>query len=399
MSFSIGTRIAVSALCLACAGSFAAPATQIHADTIKNSSCQSWQLMSSPNPGMVNSSLGLAASAGNDVWMVGQQNGTTKDPHVAPLLEHWDGSKWSGMSVPATKAISVLFAVTTNSPQDAWAVGINADKNAPTSTLTEHWDGKQWRSVASPNVSGANANNFLYGVAASRANDVWAVGEANAKQSKSSALLEHWDGKQWSLVASPNVVQGANHLQNVTSLSPNDAWAVGSVNINNQSATPLIEHWDGKQWRLIDSPNVAGHVNALTGISASAPNDIWAVGTSIDPKSGDSRPLLEHWDGKQWSMLPDVGLVSDGGLQSVIALSPTNVWGAGSQINDQSKEVPLLEHWDGKQWSIVASPNSQADGSSLNTIIRIPGTARLIGSGTSYTKDTASTLVISTSCS
>jgi hypothetical protein len=37
-----------------------------------------------------------------------------------------------------------------------------------------------------------------------------------------------------------------------------------------------VEHWDGKQWKVVDVPE--GRPDRLWGIDASGPGNVWAVG-------------------------------------------------------------------------------------------------------------------------
>jgi hypothetical protein len=39
--------------------------------------------------------------------------------------------------------------------------------------------------------------------------------------------------------------------------------------------TPLIEHWDGSTWSIVPGAAVSGHLYSITALSAS---NIWAVG-------------------------------------------------------------------------------------------------------------------------
>src|SRR5215218_1318378 len=51
------------------------------------------------------------------------------------------------------------------------------------------------------------------------------------------------------LVASPNVGSGGNTLWGVKTLSPTDAWAVGSFRPSGGGApSTLTQHWDGAAW-------------------------------------------------------------------------------------------------------------------------------------------------------
>ena len=96
-------------------------------------------------------------------------------------------------------------------------------------------------------------------------------------------------------------------------------------------------------------------LNAVAAVSA---HNIWAVGYSISG-SGE-QPLIEHWDGTKWSILPspNSGPTADDALDGVTAISPNNVWAVGSNMNTGSTPgQSLIEHWDGVQWSIVSSAN------------------------------------------
>jgi hypothetical protein len=47
-------------------------------------------------------------------------------------------------------------------------------------------------------------------------------------------------------------------LNAVVALSATDAWAVGEANIpvaKGYLSRPLVEHWNGTQWMVVPSPN------------------------------------------------------------------------------------------------------------------------------------------------
>jgi hypothetical protein len=65
----------------------------------------------------------------------------------------------------------------------------------------------------------------------------------------------------------------------------------------------VIEHWNGTSWRVVTSPNTdAGSV--LNSISAISPTDIWAAGCGACGGVGGGAALIEHWDGTSWSVNP-----------------------------------------------------------------------------------------------
>ena len=112
----------------------------------------------------------------------------------------------------------------------AWAVG-TAHTGAVTSTLILHWNGKTWKRVASP--SPGPEGSTLYGVSASSPASAWAVGYTAVYSEGWKTLIEHWNGKTWKQVPSPDPVTVSsskltwNILQSVSAVSAGSAWAVG----------------------------------------------------------------------------------------------------------------------------------------------------------------------------
>jgi hypothetical protein len=118
-------------------------------------------------------------------------------------------------------------------------------------------------------------------------------------------LIDHWNGRRWSRVPSPNVSKD-QFLDAVSAISARDAWAVGAYITKSQVARTLIEHWNGRRWSRVPSPdpstslsNGLSALGAVTGVSA---RDVWAAGFD---QQGSSvlRPLLLHWDGVRWSQV------------------------------------------------------------------------------------------------
>jgi hypothetical protein len=70
--------------------------------------------------------------------------------------------------------------------------------------------------------------------------------------------------------------------------------------VGDSQTAALILHWDGSSssWSVVDRPSI-GTYSTLWGVSAVAPNDIWAAGYS---RSGAVVPLVMHWDGGSWSL-------------------------------------------------------------------------------------------------
>jgi len=181
---------------------------------------------------------------------------------------------------------STLSGAAIIADNDIWAVGDIAGSSAGTEvTLAEHFDGVAWSVIPTPAVSGS----MFSSVAGVTGNDVWAVG-TQAAGSSGNALIEHWNGTSWSVVAGPKLPKGS-FLSGVASISPTDSWAVGSEPAPANSAfifNPLIEHWDGKSWSVVTSPALVNGL-MLNGVSADAGDDVWVAGGNT----------VLHFDGAQ----------------------------------------------------------------------------------------------------
>ena len=314
-----------------------------------------WSLVTSPNPGPVSNSLAaVAVVSANDVWAVGSGSNTINT--ALTLIEHWNGSSWSAVPSPnpAGWDYNALGGIAAISANDIWAVGYSSKSDNSEQTLIEHWNGSQWSLVSSPNPG--SFQNGLNGVAAGTANNVWAVGSSSNNSNSGQTLVEHWNGSQWSVVASPNPSGSAiNTLNDVAVVSPNNIWAVGS---SNTFSLTLIEHWNGTKWSIVTSPS-PGQISVLNGIAAVTANDIWAVGQSLAVPNGQT--LIEHWNGSQWSIVtsPNQPGSVNNFLSGIAAISANNIWTVGGYQSSNLAGFTLIEQWNGTQWSLVSSPNTE----------------------------------------
>src|SRR5439155_24893318 len=121
--------------------------------------------------------------------------------------------------------------------------------------------------------------------------------------SSSQTLVQHWDGTRWQTVPSPNPGTAGNYLLGVAAVSAADVWAVGYFVHSLTGSRTLVEHWDGSAWKVVASPNPGPASNSLSAIAASSATGVWAVGTyaTLD---GANRTLVERWDGSAWAVVP-----------------------------------------------------------------------------------------------
>ncbi len=240
----------------------------------------------------------------------------------------------------------------------------------------------QWKIAPAPNVP--NQVNVLDALSASSASDIWAVGysyDPNTSDSLARNLAQHWDGKEWKIVSTPNPGPDNNYLDGVLTFAPNNAWAVGDAG-NNKVLRNILLHWDGSAWTTVVAPVPADAQTALYAIDGVAPNDIWAVGLKLTYAAG-AEALIFHYDGNNWSNLPtslENGRFSI--LYNVIAHAADDVWAVGTQPSRGNSIRDLQLHWDGKQWQDLAEPQAQGGGVSMERVYDLavagPGNARFL---------------------
>jgi hypothetical protein len=186
----------------------------------------------------------------------------------------------------------MLAAVAATSAGDAWAVGTTGMGPltcGACTTLILHWNGSTWKRVPSPDLS---AGSGLVGVAATSADDAWAVGYAPGLTG--STLILHWNGTTWKRAPSPSLGHAYSVLAGVAATSARTAWAVGATD----SGNTLILHWNGTTWAQERSPNpTPGHGEYLIGVAATSARNAWAVGYA----GGGQQALIVHWNGVSWS--------------------------------------------------------------------------------------------------
>lgn len=263
-----------------------------YATLIEHWNGNSWTIVPSPNPGYSRQLYGVTALSARNVWAVGYYQRAVKGIlHFRTLVLHWNGRAWTRVESPqigriSQHANSQLAGVAAVSPRSVWAVGTYTASRGghdrpslpgSTRTLTLHWNGQHWKQVTSPNVLGRG--NELSAVAAVGRNDVWAVGGPGDGK-RGQPLAEHWNGHRWQIVPVHSGYPSYNtqNLTSVTALAANNIWAAGQHQDGALSHYTLCEHWDGKAWATIPSPNPAPD-NWFSGIAGTSSMDVWAVGT------------------------------------------------------------------------------------------------------------------------
>jgi hypothetical protein len=248
-------------------------------------------------------------------------------------LEHWDGSGWRRFRIPSTKFGGIVDAVEASSAGEIWVVGPNG--------AAARWVKSRVEIVPTP----LEDSSRLWDLSSTAPDDVWAAGIRIENAYAGHPLIEHWDGHQWKVSFTDDAFGG---VSDVLALSPQDVWAVGWRRPLDPFGSalpqrPLLMHWDGRRWHRVQAPgSPPAYLDALSGRRGT----IWAT---AEPR--DHHYAFAHWDGHRWALVLGPTLKANdkrykSGIHDLVFISPSTIVAVGS-----SQGRGILLRWDGTRWS------------------------------------------------
>jgi hypothetical protein len=172
------------------------------------------------------------------------------------------------------------------------AVGYYDTTTNAQASLAERWNGKHWSIAATPDPGGA-AGSELSSVSCTAAGECSAVGDCEKEINHSRTLAERWNGKKWSVQKTRNPTSNPNKtLLGVSCTSAKSCTAVGDTSGPLVWYATLVEHWNGSKWSVQGSPH-PGTDSQLQGVSCSSTSTCTAVGWH-ETDSGPQKTLVEH---------------------------------------------------------------------------------------------------------
>jgi hypothetical protein len=203
---------------------------------------------------------------------------------------------------------------------------------------------RQWSLQATPS---RQTNDALNGVSCVSSTRCVAVGGVYVPANSGRPLVELWNGRAWSLQRLPSPSGADSTLDGVSCSSRVTCTAVGVAGNH-----LLVMRWNGRKWAIQHAPGQPGATQSyLFGVSCSSMRDCFAVGNWSD--SHGFYPLLEHWDGSQWSIRPTAepfGSVHHVELFGVSCTSRAACTAVGV-ANSSTGPDAVVERWNGAQWS------------------------------------------------
>jgi hypothetical protein len=301
--------------------------------------------------------VAIAGSASDDVWAVGDRWPTPRQ--VFPLLEHWDGRRWTysaGASLGGRQAW--LTSVAALAPDDVWAVGYFAPVRRAETPLIEHWNGRSWSlqpTVALTRAKGALPQT-VGSIVALAPHDVWVLGHG-ARITGPFDVFLHWNGTSWHLFPGPRLISprlGTAWMQALGTDHHGRVWAVGGWVGPGESGFPrggIVERWNGRQWE-VDSHSA--WKEPLTMVAPVAPGDVWAItgggfGFALFGY-GISPVQVLHLNRSTWKVELSLGGAGSVDPTGLVAVSADDVYVTGHYV---ATHQSFIEHWDGTRWRRV----------------------------------------------
>ncbi len=296
-------------------------------------------------------------------WAVGDYYDGSSD---RTLAERFTGRHWVVTNTPDVgPKHNQLSGVAGSSTSDVWAVGRYEPLQGQERTLAEHWDGHAWRIWPTPDQGAYH--NELDAVVARGPDDVWAVGHWDLHATISDeALVEHFNGLRWSVVPCKHPAISHSGFTGLASVpGTHELWAVG-YRIQGSVTRTFAELWNGRSWSIVATPNVGLSHNELDGVTAVSRNDAWAVGYSFLGTA--DRPLVEHWNGQRWSVVTiPASFAQHETLSGVVAVHANDVIAVGAVYYGTADRTVVLG-WNGRHWSVQQSPDAGALHNTLNAV-------------------------------
>lgn len=254
---------------------------------------KTWSIVPSPKP--------------DDVTLNGVScTSTTFCLAVGTAVEQWNGNTWSIIASPSPPGQPYeLEGVSCASRSDCAAVGyFSSPIDGEWLPWFENWNGKRWSSVDIPDPAGPDPQ--LSDVSCPSRTTCLALGNADTGVLSSTVpWTARWNHNTWSLVSPADFSARSAALDTLSCTSPANCFAVGSFDSPTSDTHPLVERWNGKTWSVVAAAASASATSGLfNGVSCTTSTNCLAVGASVTINEINQTPLVEHWNGKNWATVP-----------------------------------------------------------------------------------------------
>lgn len=249
-----------------------------------------WSIVTSPNLGIKSMLSGVVALAPDNVWSVGSYQ-MTSTVSQQPLIEHYNGSTWSIVSAP-TNLFGCLVDIAAVDASNIKAVGDSGN-----SDLVLSYDGTKWSvDTTPPPVIGremltsiTHLPNSTQYVAAGWMNLPAPDPSGSSSSYTGSQILNYnGTGTTWSRVTAPSGPHG-DFLYGIDAVSATDIWAVGNQQDISFSMQTLTLHYDGTSWSITAPYSPSGLMNNTFNSIVHNGTTMYTVGNALSSTTFQSQ--------------------------------------------------------------------------------------------------------------
>jgi hypothetical protein len=232
-----------------------------------------------PNPGGSGSSLtDVTIVSPTDVWAVGVARS-------GPLALHWDGKEWSKVAGPGFGQGSYMAVAGIPGTSQVWIYG---NDEASYGVAAARGDTTGWQRFELP-VKGSGWSLTSRSLVADSDSSAWIAMTVNDDAGKNRPFALHWNGSTWSATKVPNPGGNAS-LTGIAASKADDVWAVGRYQMSGSpvKSRSFVLHWDGSAWKTVAGPSQTSIVRpgkpvGLAGVAATPDTGpVWAIGLTLD---------------------------------------------------------------------------------------------------------------------
>jgi hypothetical protein len=316
---------------------------------------------------------GIATVSLSEAWAVGHYTDAQRQRHAQVV--RYNGTTWAaaqglgGIAGTGSSELNDVDAVN----GETWAVGSYSPSSAVEIPLiVKHAAGASlWTRI---DVAGIGPGRIkLYGVDMASPVNGFAVGSYEESPTNTKFLILRWNGYNWTKSQLDEAIKqnpGFNKLTSVT-IGQNSIWAVGSwasADLRTMPRKSFILRWDGSKWVQTQpnvpnpAPDVPGNINSLNRVISVSPTEAWAVGTTTTAGWVGRKPLMLRWTNGAWTQYTvplDVPASAPGEQQpqpweftDAYAVSPTEIYFVGYQRSPDwmFTDRNFVQRWVGGQF-------------------------------------------------
>ncbi len=252
----------------------------------------------------------------NTLAMVSATEGWAITDSSNKRILHYHHAQWKAETLPA--AISWAESIDILSATDGWLGATSLDGGQGTGNVTAgmflRLINGQWR------VQQTFPKAQITSLSMSSATDGWATGEIDTVVNHNvTSKIAFWHYTEGRWVQLPDQTGGGladGAIATLKMLSPTDGWLLsvkGLEHIGSPIAVPtVIYHYNGVTWERATSPTIPNRIaDDLSGVSFVTPDEAWAVGSAnVQEGAGSScgctssgRLLIMHYLNGTWTVV------------------------------------------------------------------------------------------------